>query len=568
VSHRAWLAAGLIAAFAGTACAGRGAGPAEAPSVMGPLAGSIDATLAAAYGPDGPGVAAIVVKDGQVVLRKGYGLANVELHVAMRPDAVMPIASLTKAFTAAAILQLAERGKLSLDDDVTSYLPGYPTRGAKITVEHLLTHTSGISALAETADLRAFAEPEGRVVDLIGDWVRDLPPDFAPGEKWAYLNWGYSLLGAIVERASGQTYAAFLQQSIFDPIGMTHTYYGDRRRMVPLRATGYDAPGDTAFNGLPPRGRVYHPAAAGGLLSSVDDLARWSAALDGGRVLRPSSVARMFTPYRLADGTSTRYGYGWDIGEYAGHLVQEHAGGTTGYASYVVRMPDDRVFVALLSNRNPAPVPLQTTAHRVAAIAVGRPVSQPTPVPVSTAVLGPLAGVYRGSDVGTCTVTLEGGALGVQIGGLGKLRLTPVGPMTFRAERVLWSFTFETGQGGRGTRLRVRDWKIDDVAERVEPIAEARRPLIRLEAAEIDACVGEYESLNGVLVMIERAGDHLSVRPAGERAVEVFPVSRTEFVTAGGEVSYRFVVGVAGKVEGYLRAGAGRPVPARRTGPR
>ena len=530
------------------------------------LVRAIDTTLASVYGPDQPGATAIVVRDGRVLLRKGYGLANVELNVAMRPDMVMALASLSKSFTAAGILELAEQGKLSLQDDIRRFLPAYPERGATITIEHLLTHTSGVCGLAETSDLRAAAVQDAKVIDVIGDWVKDLPPDSAPGEKWAYSNWGYMLLGAIIEQASGQRYAEFLQQAFFDPLGMRHTFYADRRRVIPERATGYDQPPDGPLNVLQPRGRVFHPDGAAGWLSTVDDLARWNEALDGDRVLSRASTERMFTPYRLKDGTSTGYGYGWDLGEYAGHRVQEHQGGTTGFLSHVVRMPDDHVFVAILSNRYSMAVPLQAIAHRVAAIALGQPIAEPVPVRTPVSTLEGLVGTYRGSDVGACTMAVEGDSLVAQIPGLGTMKLVPVGPGVFRTSVVTWTFSFETDASGRGTRVRIRDWKLNDVAERVLPAATAPRPIVGVSATDLEACVGEYEALNGILVSVERAGDHLSVQPFAQEVVEVFPVSTIGFITKSGDVEYRFVKDSSGRVTGYLRSSGGRRVPARHLG--
>ena len=177
--------------------------------------------MAAAYPPDKPGAAIIVMKNGRVLLRKAYGMANLELRLPMQPEHVFALASISKQFTAAAILKLAEEGKLAVDDDITKFLPAYPTHGARITIEHLLTHTSGLSGLSETSDLRAVAAQDSPLVDVLGDWVKDLPPDSAPGERWAYSNWGYSLLGSIVEQASGMSYAAYLEQTLFAPAGLT-----------------------------------------------------------------------------------------------------------------------------------------------------------------------------------------------------------------------------------------------------------------------------------------------------------------------------------------------------------
>ena len=521
--------------------------------------------MASAYPADKPGAAIIVVKGGRVLLRKAYGMANLELRLPMQPEHVFALASISKQFTAAAVLKLAEEGRLSVDDDITKFLPAYPTHGLHITIEHLLTHTSGLSGLSETSDLRAVAAQESPLVNVLGDWVKDLPPDSAPGERWAYSNWGYSLLGSIVEQASGMSYAAYVEQRLLAPAGMTHTFYGDRRRVIPMRVPGYELQGDQVANVAQPRSRIFLPGGAASLLSTVDDLARWDDALKTGRVLAPASLDRMFTSYRLKDGTITNYGYGWDLGSYAGHRVQEHAGGTTGFLSYIVRMPDDGVFVAILSNRSFVTPPLQATAHRVAAMALGQPVAEPPAVPLTEEQLDAVVGTYRGSDVGTFAVTREGTAAFAQVGGLGKLPLIPTGPLTFRTATVLWTWTFEPGADRRAARVRVKEWKIDDLAVRVEPAAAAARPVVAIDSAALDACVGEYESLNGILVKVARSGDHLVVTPLAQPGIEIFPVSPAEFVTKDGATQYAFVAGADGRVARYLRsADGGRPVPARR----
>jgi CubicO group peptidase (beta-lactamase class C family) len=567
--------ASLLLAIIASACAPTVSTPRVTPDVKptaispaapaDPVARAIVAVMAAVYPPDTPGAAIVVVKDGRVLLRKAYGMANLELRVPMQPEHVFALASLSKQFTAAAILKLAEEGRLSVDDDITKFLPTYPTHGARITIEHLLTHTSGLSGLSETSDLRAVATQESPLIDVLGDWVKDLPPDSAPGERWAYSNWGYGLLGSIVEQASGMSYAAYVEQRLLAPAGMTHTFYGDRRRVVPMRAPGYELQGDQVVNIPQMRSRIFLPGGAASLLSTVDDLARWDDALKAGRMLTPASLDRMFASYRLKDGTPTNYGYGWDLGSYAGHRVQEHAGGTTGFLSYLVRMPDDGVFVAILSNRSFATPPLQATAHRIAAIAIGAPIVEPPAVALTEAELDRIVGTYRGSDVGTFTVTREGASAYAQVGGLGRLPLIPTGPLAFRTSTVLWTWTFELGSDGRAARARVREWKIDDLAARVEPVTPVPRPIVALDAARLDACAGEYESLNGILVKVTRAGDHLVVTPLAQAGVEIYPVSATEFVTKDGGVQYTFVTGDDGRVTRYLRStGGGRPVPARR----
>jgi hypothetical protein len=353
---------------------------------------------------------------------------------------------------------------------------------------------------------------------------------------------------------------------IFEPLGMTHTYYDDKRAIIPLRASGYEIVAGTPFNVLSPRSRVLHPRAAGGLLSTVDDLARWDEALHGERVLSAESKRRMFTAFRLKNGTSTNYGYGWDLGSYEGHRVQEHAGGLTGFVSHMVRMPDDRVFVLILSNRNSMMVPIQTTAHRVGALAVGRPIADPIAVAVPSGQLDRLTGTFEGADIGRFTVTREGERFQANVPGFEPIDLVPVAPLTFRSRMVTWTFRFEADDAGAATLVRVNDWKLADVAKKVVPVEAKARTEYTATGTELDACAGEYEQLGGLIVRVVRTGASLELRPFAQAAVALTPAGSRAFVSADGAVQYAFTVDARGVVTGYLRTSGLRAVPARRLG--
>ncbi|MEO1088727.1 MAG: serine hydrolase domain-containing protein, partial [Acidobacteriota bacterium] len=269
------------------------------------------AYLDEAYPAHGPGAAALVVKGGDVVYRGARGMANLELGVALEPDHVFRLGSITKQFTGAAIMLLADDGELSVEDPITKFLPDYPTHGHEITVEHLLIHTSGVTSYT---GIPGYMTGEKIRRDLSTDELVDvfdeLPMDFAPGEAWNYSNSGYVLLGAIVEEVSGMSYADFVQTRIFDPIGMKDSHYGGHQ-LVPRRVEGYDGgPGEyrnTAYLSMT------QPHAAGSLLSTVDDLARWQAAFWAGEVVSMESVERMTKRYHLNDGEAFDYGYGYQV---------------------------------------------------------------------------------------------------------------------------------------------------------------------------------------------------------------------------------------------------------------
>lgn len=305
--------------------------------------------LEEAVSANGPGVTALVMRDGDVVFRGAAGMANIELDVPMQPGHVLRIGSIAKQFTAAAILLLQERGTLNVTDDITQYLPDFLTRGERITIEHLLTHTSGVFNYTDLPDYwRGDLIRTDISVEALINLFANRPPRFSPGEDFSYSNSGYVLLGAIIERVSGKSYAEFMRTEIFAPLGLKDTYYGGLQ-IVPRRADGYAGDEDDGYHNALPISMT-HPYAAGALLSTVDDLARWNAALFGGRLLSEASVRAMTTPAKLDDGSMTEYGYGLYVREREGFRVISHSGGIHGFSSSAVWLPDERVYAVVLSN--------------------------------------------------------------------------------------------------------------------------------------------------------------------------------------------------------------------------
>ena len=359
------------------------------------LVTSLDELFLAAYPTQEPGATVIAVKGGEVHYRKAFGMANLELRVPMAPDMVFRIGSITKQFTAVAILMLMEQGKLALDDPITRFLPDYPTHDHIITVEHLLTHTSGIQSYTGMKEWPPLMRKDFTVQEMI-DFFKYRPMQFAPGKRWAYNNSGYFLLGAIIERVSEQPYARFVNERIFEPLGMRQSYYDEPAPIISRRAAGYEL-GPNGFTNAAYLSMT-QPYAAGSLASTVDDLALWDAALYTDNLLRQETLQRAFTPYRLNDGTPTGYGYGWAIGEYEGLRTVEHGGGINGFITQVMRIPEVQAFVAVLSNRSsPSPSP-SLLALQVAGLILGHPYQIPPAVALDVEALKPFIGVYRFDD--------------------------------------------------------------------------------------------------------------------------------------------------------------------------
>ena len=441
-----------------------------APASAQPVASQLDALVTAAFVPDQPGGAVLVVKDGQVLYRKAIGMASMELGVPLQPDSVFRIGSLTKQFTAAAVMLLVEDGKIALTDPIEKYLPGYPTQGHVITIEHLLTHTSGIQSYTSIPGwFPNRIRTDMSVTELIDGFKKE-PMLFAPGTRYSYNNSAYVLLGAIVENASGSTYEQFLTTRIFTPLGMTRTFYGSNEPIIRGRAQGYALDGDVVKNSQ--FLSMTQPYAAGSLLSTIDDLAKWDAALAAGKVLRLETLQKMATPYTLKDGTSTGYGYGLQVSTLRGRQAVEHGGGINGFSTYGLSLPAERVYVAVLCNTESPKLPPVYLARRLAAIAIGNPFPERTAITVEPSVLARYAGTYNteARDVRR-TVTVEGSKMYLQREGRPKAEVKATSETEFFLENSLSFLRFEMAADGKepillyyadGSDIPVRSRRVAD----------------------------------------------------------------------------------------------------------
>lgn len=295
-----------------------------------------------------PGLALAIVRDGKLVKAKGYGLASLELNVPVLRKTAFELGSITKQFTAMAIMMLVEEGKVRLDERITTYLSGLPDAWRNVTVRHLLTHTSGIKSYTEVHRFDRITLADTSPEEVI-QTVADYPLKFQPGEKWEYSNTGYYLLGLIVEKASGKPYATFLQERIFGPLGMNRTRLNDLKAVIPDRSSGYSWRGSGYRNATAIS--MTWPYAAGALLSTVEDLAKWDAALYTEKLVKQTSLDQMWTPATLKDGKSTEYGFGWFIGKMNEHRLIGHSGGIPGFSTDIARYVDDRLTVIALLNQ-------------------------------------------------------------------------------------------------------------------------------------------------------------------------------------------------------------------------
>lgn len=290
------------------------------------------------------GLSLMVIKDGHAIKTSNYGVANLEWNVPVTDETVFEIGSITKQFTAACILLLVEDGKLSLDDKITQHLKNTPASWSNITVRHLLTHTSGITnyTTVDGFELRQHLTQE-QFIQKIGTF----PLGFQPGDSWKYCNTGYNLLGYIIENVSGKNYWDFIRERIFLPLQMTNTTSRTPGIVVPHRASGYEMDHRVPIN------RDYDLTdlfSAGAIISTVADMAKWNAALDGNKLLKESSKEQWWTPVKLNKGKIQNYGFGWFLDPLKNHKNIGHGGATSGFSSAIERFPDDHLSIIILCN--------------------------------------------------------------------------------------------------------------------------------------------------------------------------------------------------------------------------
>jgi CubicO group peptidase (beta-lactamase class C family) len=354
----------------------------------------------------------LVARGSEVLLSKAYGMANLEWDVPNTPSTKFRLGSVTKQFTATSILLLEERGKLKVEDPVKKYMPDAPAAWDKVTIFHLLTHTSGIPSFTGFADYNQ-TEPFETTPEKLVARFRDKPLEFEPGAKWNYSNSGYVLLGYLIEKISGQSYASFVQENVFTPLGMKDSGYDSNFKIIPRRASGYTPSKDGPVNA----GFIHMsiPFSAGSLYSTTEDLFKWERGLFGGKVLSASSLQKMTTPFK------DDYAFGLGVHTTSGHKVIDHGGGIEGFNTHLAYYPEDQLTVIVLANLNG---PASDIAGKIGAVALGQTVQLPSErkeITLPVAKLSGFVGTYELAPGINLTITLDGTQLMTELTGQNKI---------------------------------------------------------------------------------------------------------------------------------------------------
>jgi CubicO group peptidase (beta-lactamase class C family) len=409
--------------------------------------------------------AILIVRKGAPVLRAAYGKASYQLDVSNTPEARFHIASISKPFTAAAILQLQEQRKLSLADPVSRFLPDFPN-GNRITLDHLLTHTSGIHNVNDLPDYNDFARAPHTLAELVAKF-ENLPLDFEPGTSYRYSNSNYNLLALILEKASGETYGTYLRKHIFEPAALQATVHdGDASQIIPLAAAGFEPMGVSGYENAPYLDWS-NKTGNGSLVSTIDDLYRFSQTILSGKILKDATIKKY-----LVEGHGNRYG--WFIRSRNGHRAMSSNGRSPGFTSELDVFPDDNLTLIVLSNSY-ASVSQDPIAEGLSAILLGQP---PPATPVMKAATVPesfltsYAGEYQyGPDYfvpnGKATLKAEPGYLVLELSGF-RTPLVPISETEFLERNFFGQLTISKDGNGKVTGLTYRYAGREFTAQRIE----------------------------------------------------------------------------------------------------
>ncbi len=526
------------------------------------LTEKIDKIMSEAYPSDQPGAVVLVQKDGKVLFEKAYGMANMELDVKMQPNHILRLGSITKQFTAVAMLMLVQAGKVNLDDDLTKYLPDYPTGGRKITVAQLLNHTSGIKSYTSMADFPKIWRTDMTVTELV-DHFKNEPFDFEPGERWEYNNSAYILAGAIIEKVSGMTYAAFLEQNIFEPLGMTDTHYDVSSKVVPRRVPGYGR-GEAGVENAEFLSMTL-PYAAGSLMSTVADLGKWDEALYTEKLVKKPLLEKAWTATKLNDGTMTHYGFGWGFNDHEGHRLVYHSGGIHGFVTDGIRVPDQRLYVVCLSN-SPSASPAELTIKIVKTV-LGKSLDKPAAIELPEATLREYVGNYEFEPDRFRMITLEGKQLYSQKTGSTKFKINPYAKDKFFFDEAVNLLHFQRDKKGKVTE--VASWTDtpygpDELGTRSDkPMPEPKKEA-KLDPAIFDRYVGSYELMPGFALAFRRQGEQFFTQATGQPEFELFSETETKFFLKVVDAQVEFLVAPDGTVNEMVLYQGGQTMKGKR----
>jgi CubicO group peptidase (beta-lactamase class C family) len=493
-----------------------------------------------------PGVSILVSQDGKIIYEKGFGYADVGNKVPVTPDTKFRIGSITKQFIASSILKLQEEGKISVEDKLSKFIPGFP-RGDEVTIYHLLTHTSGIHSYTDRPTFEKYLTMPVSTAALV-DTIKAHPYDFNPGDKYLYNNSGYFLLGYIVEKISGNSLAKYLNETFFKPLGMNSTGIYQNDVVLDNEAYGYSYNNDTLIKAV--NWDMTWAGGAGAIYSTTKDLYTWNEAVFNGKVLSDQSLKAAFTPAILTDKQKTDYGFGWGFGDIRGTRLIAHSGGLNGFVTYLGRQPEKKVTVIVLCNSTPPPPRINPGTNGLLITeyllwqGMAKQASFGSDIKIDEKTLKSYVGRYNYGRGAVLIVTLDGNQLMAQMTGQPNFPIYPSSNDEFNWKVVEAKIKFVKDdkrnvthaihtQGGQ--QLEAKKLK-DEIPAAVSP-------------SVFDKLVGKYDMGNNNLVTVVKDGNRLILQVPGQPQYQLLPASETEYFMKESTVRVTFKANDAGKTD-------------------
>ncbi len=508
------------------------------------------------YSSNGPGGAILVGKAGKILYQGAFGMADIENGIANTPDNIFKIGSITKQYTAVAILMLEEQGKLNTGDLVTKHLPDYPEHG--ITIAQLLNHTSGIPNYTNMPNFMKDREQEKTTAEMLATF-KDAPLDFEPGQQFLYSNSGYIVLGAIIEAVSGESYGSFIEEKIFKKIGMNNTHYGLDTDNYPNMATGYSQGAEGFEKAM--ELSMTQPYAAGSIISTVGDQFIWIQAIRDNKLISEASKQKAWTPTTLPDGSSTNYGFGWMMNEVNGSPSIEHGGGIFGFVSSGVYVPGEDVFVSILTNRDG--ISPDEIAVRAAAIAIGKPYDNPTTIDVPAEKLQEYVAIYEFEDGTTRTITLDGDQLYSQRTGGGKLPIYPYAENKFYFADNFTRLEFKRNNMNKIGSV-VTYYRINEAVAKRTNRKITEKVAVIIPEEKLEHLVGNYELAPNFIMKIFIAEGKLMGQATGQGAFELSAKDELHFFLTVVDAEVDFVEAEDGSIESLILHQGGQDIPGKK----
>lgn len=491
------------------------------------------------------GVSVLVSKNGEIIYEKGFGYADIGNKVPVTPDTKFRIGSITKQFTASAILKLQEEGKISVTDKLSKFIPDFP-RGDEVTIHHLLTHTSGIHSFTDRPSFLKYVTLSVTPKSLV-DSIKSWPYDFNPGDRFLYNNSGFFILGYIIENISGKNLAEYLNETFFKPLGMNNTGMHSTTLLLDNEAYGYSIENGKVIKAL--NWDMSWAGGAGALYSTVRDLYRWNEAIFSGKVLKEESLKAAFTPVVLNNKEKSDYGYGWAFQDVRGYKFISHGGGLHGFQSFLERQPENKITVAVLCNSTPPPDGVNPGANAVSIAEyllwkdMQKQSSFASDLAIDESILKSYVGRYDYGQGAVLIVTLDGKQLNAQMTGQPMFPIFPSSKNEFNWKVVEAKVKFETDENGNVTNLIHYQGGQQLAAKKLKDETP-----VNVNPAIFDKYAGKYDMGNSTVFEVSKEGDKLMVQGPNLPKYQLFPASETEYFAREVTIRLTFKINAEGKV--------------------